>query len=528
MMSEPVALTARQPPELRLLHVRLDTLEEDIRKVRDTVNRTMTPTLEVQGIATLLLTGAGPLKRVESIAKHIRGHVESNESSSDSVSDICDCTDSESLKGLIDEIIKMMDIVTDSHKNASSGVNEIVKGFVSLGGAQQYELGNHITRSCRQVTTAIAALRSKLKIPGGYRDRWKEFDAMVELLVRPLFTEYVDFVSGLAIRDNALDDRICSMTDQLLEELYEGHLGGSLVVPANRAALGQVLQSVIKLGFPEWTIWGIPLVGHEVGLKVPLTDVRLAELLEEDEGYKMRPGLRANLLADIFATYTLGLCYAHAVIRLRLQPFQESPPDPDQPHDADRARVILAALDRLKGPGYGRRPAGSEPGSGPTSPGPDGDLGDDARYRGAVDMLRTLWESEADEPADADAQSPKGLEKFLDHALDTLVARGFRAFSPHRWTSSMALLELCDKDVKPEAMGPQAILDLLTAAWQLRAIMPETGAERTEKIKRTERWVKECADQALLARSALRRPHRGLYDGAWPQQPVAKRGDPKP
>lgn len=526
-MSEPVALTAKPPPEPRLLYARLDTLEEDIRKVRDTVSRAMTPTREVQDIATSLRAGAGPLKRVESVARHIRGHVESNESSGDPVSDICDCTDSESLKGLIDEINKMMDIVTGSHKHASSGIDELVKGFVSLGGAQQYELGNHITRRCGQVTTEIAALRGKLKIPGGHRDHWKEFDGMVELLVRPLFTEYVDFVSGLAIRDNALDDRICSMTDELLEELYEGHLGGSLVVPANQAALGQVLQSVIKLGFPEWTIWGIPLVGHEVGLKVPPTNVRLAKLLEEDEGYEMRPGQRASLLADIFATYTLGLCYAHAVMRLRLQPFRESSSDPEQPHDADRARVILAVLDRLKGPGHGRRTEGSGPGSGPTSPGPDGDLGDDARYRGAVGRLRTFWESEADEPSDADAQSPKGLEKFLDHALDALTAPEFRAFSPHRWTSSMALRDLCYKGVKP-AVGPQAILDLLTAAWQLRVDMLETGAERIEKIKWIERWVKESADQSLLAQSALRRQHRGLYDGAYPQQPVAKRGDPKP
>jgi hypothetical protein len=523
MMNEPIAQTTKPPAEPRLLYARLDTLEEDIRTVRDTVNRAMTPTLEVQGIEDSLLAGAGPLKRVESIAKHIRGHVESNESSGDPVSDICDCTDSESLKGLIDEIIKMMDIVTDSHKKASSGLNEIVKGFVSLGGAQQYELGNHITRSCRQVTTEIAVLRGKLKTPGGYRDRWKEFDAMVELLVRPLFTEYVDFVSGLAIRDNALDDRICSMTDELLEELYEGHLGGSLVVPANRAALGQILQSVIKLGFPEWTVWGIPLVGHEVGLKVPLTNVQLAELLEEDKGYEMRPGLRANLLADIFATYTLGLCHAHAVIRLRLQQFRDSPLDPDQPRDADRARVILAVLDRLKGTGHGGRSAGSERGSGP-----DGELGEDERYRGAVDMLRTFWESEAGESADADAQSPKGLERFLDHALDTLTAAEFRAFSPHRWTSSMTLLDLYDKGVTPEAVGQQAILDLLTAAWQLRVDMPETGAERIEKIKRIERWVKECADQSLLARWAARRTHRGLYDGAYPQQAAAKRGDPKP
>ncbi len=526
-MGEPVVLTAKPSPGPGLLYARLDTLDEDIRKVRDTVERAITATREVEDIQASLRAVAGPLKRVESIAIHISGHVESNESLSDPVPDICDCTDSESLKGLINEIIKTIGIVAGSNRNASLGINKLVKGFVSLGTAQQDELGNHITRRCGLVTSEIAELRGKLEIPGGYRDRWKEFDG-IEFLVRPLFTEYVDFVSGLAIRDNALDDRICSMTDELLEELYEGHLGGPLVVPANQAALGQVLQSVIKLGFPEWTIWGIPLVGHEVGLKVPPTNVKLAKLLEEDKEYEMRPGQRASLLADVFATYTLGLCYAHAVIRLRLRPFHDSQPDPDQPRDADRARVILAVLDRLKGPGHGRRPAGSGSSSGPTNPGPDGDLGNDARYRGAVDKLRTFWESEADEPADADAQPPKGLEKFLDHALDTLTAREFQAFSPHRWTSSMALRDLCDDGDKPEAVGPQAILDLLTAAWQLRVDMPETGAEGIEKIKRIEGWVKESADQSLLAQSALRRQRRRLYDGAYPQQSVAKQGDQKP
>ena len=519
-MSEP-ALT----PGSRLLDARLDTLEEDIGKIQDTVKRAMALTLEVRGVATSLLDGTGPLKRIDSIASHIRSHVESNELMDDPVSDICDCTDSESLKGLIGEIIKMMAIVTKSHKKASSGVNEIGKGFVSLGGAQGDELGNHITRRCGQVTAQIDTLRAKLKIPGGQRDRWKEFDTMVEVLVRPLFTEYVDFVSGLAIRDNALDDRICPMTDELLEELYEGHLGASLVVPASQAALGQVLQSVIKLGFPEWTIWGIPLVGHEVGLKVPLTDVRLAGLLGESKEYGMRPGLCANLLADIFATYTLGPCYAHAVIRLRLQPFRESPLDPDQPRDADRAMVILGVLGQLKGLGHGTGPAGLGPSGGATGPGSGGDLGDDAQYRGAVDRLRMFWQSEAGVPAGA--QGPAGLEKFLGHAVETL-APDFRAFSSRQWTNSMSLMDQFNENEKPEVVGSQPILDLLTAAWQLRVKMPETGEERAEKIKRIEWWVKECAEQTLLARSAQRRSHRGLYDGSYPQQPAAKRGDPKP
>ena len=147
------------------------------------------------------------------------------------------------------------------------------------------------------------------------------------------------------MRDNALDNRVCQMTDVLLKDLGGPHHVPAPSVPALQAALGTVMKSVIKLGFPEWTIWGIPLVGHELGLSVADNEEVIKRLVTGDS-FGMSADRKKSLFADIFATYTLGPAYTCAAILLRFEPHHASSQEGD-PSDIDRAWLILDVLDRL-------------------------------------------------------------------------------------------------------------------------------------------------------------------------------------
>lgn len=129
-----------------------------------------------------------------------------------------------------------------------------------------------------------------------------------------------------------------------------------LPLPARQAALCKALDTVVLLGFPEWSIWDIPLVGHEIGLAYA-NDQNNRGLIEIVQGFTSngssgrpekhtRPAQESvhELLADAFGAYTLGLAYACAALLLRLNPVYGEQPDYGRPRDIDRAQVIMTTL----------------------------------------------------------------------------------------------------------------------------------------------------------------------------------------
>lgn len=482
---------------VQLLDARLETLAKDVEKVRTVVFRVTQRTEEINQIADSLHRSVDPLHRAKSAARHIISDTEGRE---DEIPGIWSCTEGENLGVLVETIIGSLKDVADLRNGAGAAVNKIAEEFVSLTEAQKTE----ITRGCNEADDEIKKLRNKLVnltgAPDEARRLWADFDSLVEDHIQPLFTEYVDLVSGLAIRDIALDDQVCAMTDWLLQGM---RLDGSVAVPASRATLGRFLLSVIKLGFPEWTIWGIPLVGHEVGLQVA-NNSRLQGLLEGETRYELTSRLRENLLADIFAAYTLGPCYAYAVMQLRLQPYRARQRDEDEPSDTDRAEVVLDVLERLNAPPVSGRP------------------GKDPRYQAAVDQLKTFWTKEIGGPVPAGSPRSANLRAFVEKALETLADPEFRAFTTTRWMRAIRLLDLLDQGTEVAPAESAEILDLLTAAWQVRVEMKETGRERAERLAVIEDWVKTSAAYS-------RRQGVGAAADRFPAaRTMAKWGAPKP
>lgn len=356
---------------------------------------------------------------------------------------------------------------------------------------------------CKELKNSIEELRSKVRgTPSS--EHWTNYQALLDDEARPVFAEYVDFLGGLTLRDTGLDDRVCELTDALLSRFGQA-TELSLPLPARQAALGVALHSVILLGFPEWSIWGIPLVGHEVGLayvskRDEATDPELCDLIRryasKPEGnaatarpvrseqyvaqlfaaalatYRYAPKPEgdaattrpvrseqyvAQLFSDALATYTLGLSYACAALLLRLSPRYDKVVDPDVPTDIDRAQVILLTL-------------GSDPPGG--------------SFTEAVGHLNTIWVEAVrahagPEHADAAEREAAGaspedawLPEFTQAAVGYFraIPKMFSHYDHARWeASSTWAVALAGKQNGPGWTDEDmAVLDVLTAAWRWR------------------------------------------------------------
>jgi hypothetical protein len=164
---------------------------------------------------------------------------------------------------------------------------------------------------------------------------WEEINNTTQYL----FDEYIDFLGGLAIRGSQLDSNICNFADELLEELrtqgYETSDKGelpSIIIPARDEAmkLREPLARLIRLGFPEWTIWSLPLVLSELSY-ILIDDIPTIKQFKESKVEEIKRGISRNkkivnsqiicfnhLITDAIGTFNLGPSYACATILLRL------------------------------------------------------------------------------------------------------------------------------------------------------------------------------------------------------------------
>ena len=124
------------------------------------------------------------------------------------------------------------------------------------------------------------------------------------------------------------------------------------------------MTEIIRLRFPEFTIWNLPIVGHEFGhfvgreLRKRIKDRKgqrdfIKEIIEqegkqnstEDEKKKEEDYLYEHL-ADIFATYSLGPAFAFTSILLKFNPNQSQDGE-IHPSNVKRVYIILKTLEKM-------------------------------------------------------------------------------------------------------------------------------------------------------------------------------------
>src|SRR6266508_3431553 len=180
----------------------------------------------------------------------------------------------------------------------------------------------------------VATQQAKLKVVRGDVDAdvaldqcWDAF-AIEQKACRDLFRECLVVVQGALLRSAALDNGLCPIADALLRGLGQrSAVGWDRFTILGEEALIVPLADIIRLRFPDLTVWSLPVAAHEFGhfverdltvvdkdnvARAPVQEILSNEGARED---RHRNWLREHF-ADLYATWTVGPAYAWACIHL--------------------------------------------------------------------------------------------------------------------------------------------------------------------------------------------------------------------
>jgi len=295
---------------------------------------------------------------------------------------------------------------------------------------------------------------------------WKQYaEIMTEQTRLFSFSDYVEFLGGLALRDAGLDEGICQIADELVQSCSAiGKTNwNALTIPANNEAV--TLARSIRMGFPEWTLWAVPLTAHELG-HVLITGGRnrleSGDTKTQWERYIFNQVSGRNkkvqrdrqhlliYLADAFATYAMGPAYACSAILLRFNPLSAYTDGDKYPADAKRAYVILNMLRRMLA----------------------NDKQDTPPYDKTVDRLEAGWNSalaRINSPASLSQAQKDHLESFNSYMLSQL-SKGKGLYRGRRLKRTRAALDSLLANQSPSEIlkGDEEGRDVLNAAWECR------------------------------------------------------------
>lgn len=225
---------------------------------------------------------------------------------------------------------------------------------------------------------------------------------------------------------------------------------------------------MIHLGFPEWTIWALPLAAYELGKLVASQDTALKEKVMNTAAAKpLPPATVEAALGDAFATYAVGPAYACAAIMMRLNPRASMPGGP--PIDDMRARVIFAML----------KLANTHAGQG-------------IDFDNAVEPSVTAWNEALEESgavAGADAVPTTVADIFWKWADSAYVTAKYQ---PQAWLIAQRLSAALERRINQEppaaddpmtiAAGSTDVRDMLNAAWLHRLRHPNTADAASDAV----------------------------------------------
>ena len=330
------------------------------------------------------------------------------------------------------------------------------------------------------------------------QEAWLELGGSTFAQDKPIFAEYVDFLRGVALRDMGLDAGICQVADELIRRfrLVPNTNWESFTILARDQAVDKTLASIIRLPFPEWTVWALPLVAHEFGHLVshsadihPFITARVAPEW---------PAVALHgCLADAFATYAMGPSYALALILMRLNPLHAFQDGDDHAAHAKRAFVVLTMLDWMS------RKSNLAP------------------YDAIIQKLSAEWEAALRQGSPDNALSAAqqtsltGLVHFLGSFLDghATVDYAITAWnSIAEWPALLAQKPAANQ--KPgDNIGitpDHELRDILNAAWYSRLLYPQKRDDIAEAAAALwERILNPPTSRSHSGRTAIGMTRRG-------------------
>lgn len=317
----------------------------------------------------------------------------------------------------------------------------------------QTPVGEQIIEELRKQTQPLIAQLAKIQTiknsPQDLAEGWKMLRGDGAAAYEPLLADYMELLGGAALRDTGFDERISYFADELIRSTG----GRLLALPTRRQALITTIKRIIRVTFPDWTVWALPAAALEFWNVVEYNDLKntlVANLPLGEE--QLKPLQPSKYLGDAFATYSMGPAYAFYAVALLLAP--------DLEEDQSRVRAIISMLQCME-----ENPAGT-------------------RYREVRQQLLTAWNAartqleqrpltlDVNRPGDADESDPDGRDvRVLVRALwKTLELETSAKFNAEIWTVIQPWVPLLLAGKAEEISVPNGVefRHLLNAAWLAR------------------------------------------------------------
>jgi hypothetical protein len=312
-----------------LIRIHAETLALNLQLVRDTFHslpglteavKKITADIEaIRGNAQQITSTMGSLKakvreRQLPPSKELRELGSSAEEAADGIGDQCDAV----LKDL----------------------QAIEKGSLL---AQMQESGLNISEWLRlpldNLTTAVNSVRDGIGVAAKRAETWHQFAQVKRKANDDLFNESIELLDGIALRDRQLGSNICELAEALIKSIYRTDTRTAHTIPGGVATMMMRSERIVRLPFPGWNIWALPLVAQEFWQGVLKREHNALTSIQEATApirKVLGPETTDRCLGDVFATYSLGPAYAYAAITLLF--------DPIRLEDEARVAAILATL----------------------------------------------------------------------------------------------------------------------------------------------------------------------------------------
>ncbi len=383
--------------------------------------------------------------------------------------------------------------LSSQFKQLAGELSRVEKRVVKFDEEFQRRVGGTIKESTDEIHNLQRSLRGE-KPP--VENPWDNYFTVIEPKAQRVFVEYLDLLGGVSIRERGLAqtaltqechlDDLCALADlHLTSELTLCvNLETEVTAVPGSGATGDVPRwPILRLGLASWSIWGLPLTGHEFGKLV--ADERLSkEAAAREWQHELsmfgKKDLRM-LIADTIGAWAEGPAYACALLFLMLNPTAgHDKANPGAITDAERAQVVLTVLDQQAGrdtDGERRQAYGYN-------------------YEPFLNLLRSVWDSGRSQTGagTVDGKAADGhngateREKLLAK-LPQLIIERFdlkKPFGLDDWELSLKVLKHLTSDANPLPDElPTGVRHLTNAAWRgrLRA-EPEVEPVEPEELAR--------------------------------------------
>jgi hypothetical protein len=347
-----------------------------------------------------------------------------------------------------------------------------------------------LTKLLNEQRTNLDGLDQQVREGETMAATWGNLRAIQEASV-PLFAESLAFLEGVVARRAGVDGGLCELADALLIDLSR-----KADVPWERFTIlseGEYwadMADVIRLRFPEVSIWSLPVAIHEFGhflgprleRKGPGgTSIHPFQVMLEaewqrgiDEGPNPGEAMRMaeqnrshlhELFADVLAAYAAGPAYLATCVFVRFNPHAAYREDQTHPAPAARMQAIMETLRLMDEAGGGY----------------------DRPYRDIREYVGRAWSdglAGAGEPQALGESDAERLTRRVEE-LHGLLRREVPTLAYAGWWNAR---KLRDSLTNPAGVQPlrddDTMIDVINAAWlaRIEAVDDGGGKDRVNAI----------------------------------------------